>query len=225
MSITNDPRVNTCVDFYLNQDPRRAPAQHFLHFVKTRAKGNRLLDLGCGIGAYSYELQAAGFEVTGVDTNPRYVEIARSVGVDAHCLADGRLPFPNSSFDTVFMLEVLEHIPGESIPGLLEEVRRVTRSNLLVTVPNNTQYDELLRHDFMFGHYQAVDHVQFFTTTTLSDVLGQCFTKVSVEEGDPLYPHRLLPPFVRRPLSALYRLGILKSTLFTRLFAEAHAHA
>ena len=38
---------------------------------------------------------------------------------------------------------------------------------------------------------------------------------------DPILPHLLLPPIVRRPLSALYRLGILRPSLYSRLFAEA----
>jgi SAM-dependent methyltransferase len=220
-TITTDPRVHTGVGYYEDHDPRRAACRHFLPFVRERARGRELLDLGCGVGAYAYELGQDGFDVCAVEPNPAYVEIARSVGVNAVVGSGDSLPFPDARFDTTYMLEVLEHIPDASIRATLEEVRRVTRHNLLVTVPDNTQYETLVHCEFLFGHYRAVDHVQFFTVESLTRLLREYFPRVTVARGDPLLPHQLLPAVVRKPLSALYRLRILRPTIFSRLFAEA----
>jgi hypothetical protein len=119
------------------------------------------------------------------------------------------------------MLEVLEHIPDDGILATLSEVRRVTRGNFLVTVPDNTQYQTLVNSEFLFGHYRAVDHIQFFTEDSLRRLLERYFARVTVARGDGLLPHTLLPVYVRKPLSVLYRLRLLKPTIFSRLFAEA----
>ena len=221
MSITQDFRVDTGLDFYLNQNPLIAPAQHLISFIKRHTSGRKILDFGCGIGAYAYELQHQGFQVTGIDANPAYVDIARSNGIDALLITDGKLPFADGLFDTSFAIEVLEHLPDEILRKVIPEIRRVTRGNFLATVPDNTSYHELLPYGFMFGHYQALDHVQFFTQSNLRALLINYFASVEVTRGDPVFPHLLLPPIARRPVSLLYRLGVIRPTLFARLFAVA----
>jgi len=221
MRITQDFRCNTGTDYYLQQNPRSAPARYLMDFVAARAAGRRLLDFGCGIGAYSYGLRQRGFDTVGVDANPKYVEIARANGGDARLVDGHALPFPDKSIDTTFLLEVLEHLPDDVIRPALSEIRRVTKSNVLFTVPDNTQYGELQAHGFVYGHYHAVDHVQFFTVDNLRVLLQEYFPRVEVTQGDPIYPHRLLPPLARKAMSLMYRLGVYRSKIYSRLFVEA----
>jgi SAM-dependent methyltransferase len=219
--LTRDLRVDTGVDHYLDQDPKRPPALHLADFVQANAVGKRLLDYGCGIGAYSHELRARGFECVGVDANREYIEIARRNGNEALLIGGGSLPFSDASFDTTFFLEVLEHLPDPILLNALSEARRVTKSKVLATVPDNTQTTALLGHGFLFGHFQAIDHVQFFTQDGAKNLLSRFFSRVEVRRGDPVFPHRLLPPMIRKPLSLGYRIGLLRPTIFSRLFIEA----
>jgi len=216
---TRDPRVNTGVDL-AELDQLAHVSLDIVTFIRSRA-GRHVLDFGCGTGGYSYRLQELGFDVTAADIYPHYVELSRRLGVNAVQAEPDHLPFPDQAFDTVFLVEVLEHIPDANIPAVLGEARRVARGNVLLTVPDCTQHEELVRQEFLFGHFRAVDHVQFFTADTLDALLRRFFPEVQVRRGEPLFPHRLLPPVVRRPLSLLYRLGLLKPTIFSRLYAEA----
>lgn len=49
--------------------------------------------------------------------------------------ADGRLPFPDRAFDGVLCSDVLEHL--ENLHQVFDELVRVARAHLLVTLPNN----------------------------------------------------------------------------------------
>ena len=63
--------------------------------------GERILDLGCGDGALTERLAAAGAEVLGVDASPDMVVAARARGLRAE-LADGHALAFRAEFDAVF---------------------------------------------------------------------------------------------------------------------------
>jgi hypothetical protein len=54
----------------------------------------------------------------------------------ADVLFDGtRLPFPNSSFDGVTSIDVLEHLPRDARAAHLDELRRVARCRIVLSTP------------------------------------------------------------------------------------------
>ncbi len=64
-------------------------------------QGERILDLGCGDGALTEALIAAGAEVVGVDASEDMVAAARRRGIDARLADATRLEF-HGAFDAVF---------------------------------------------------------------------------------------------------------------------------
>lgn len=67
--------------------------------------GERILDLGCGEGALTEKLVAAGAEVVGVDAGADMVRAARARGLDAHVLDGHALDgwaAAQAPFDAVF---------------------------------------------------------------------------------------------------------------------------
>jgi len=93
--------------------------------------GTRLLEVGCGVGAVLAVLghEFPGLQLFGVDIETAQLEFARGhlnrSGVDA-TLREGdalALPFEDESFDHVWMMWLLEHIP--EAPAALREARRV----------------------------------------------------------------------------------------------------
>ncbi|MDX2263707.1 MAG: class I SAM-dependent methyltransferase [Hyphomicrobiales bacterium] len=63
--------------------------------------GERILDLGCGDGALTARLAAAGAQVVGVDASDDLLRAARARGLDAR-LMDGQALAFSTEFDAVF---------------------------------------------------------------------------------------------------------------------------
>jgi 2-polyprenyl-3-methyl-5-hydroxy-6-metoxy-1,4-benzoquinol methylase len=187
-----------------------------IEFCRSKA-GTKVLDLGCATGAYCIELNKHGFECTGADTNAEYVQLAAERGVKAVHIT-GKLPFADKAFDTVMMIEVLEHV--EDVQGVLHEVKRVASKNVLLTVPCNDAFLFLRENALTYEHMLERDHLNFFTEASLKEELLKVFPACAVTPGDPIFPHRLLPTLARKPVSLLYGAGILKPRMFTRLYAE-----
>jgi SAM-dependent methyltransferase len=110
-------------------------AEHWRHRLirdGTRLEpGTRLLEVGCGVGAVLAVLgqEFPGIQLVGVDIEPRQLEFARGhlerAGVEASLVeADAlALPFPDASFDHVWMMWFLEHVADPV--AVLREARRV----------------------------------------------------------------------------------------------------
>jgi ubiquinone/menaquinone biosynthesis C-methylase UbiE len=204
--------------WYLGVDPLTQVDTKLSDYVYEHG-GQELLDLGCGLGGYAKVLADRGRKVTAVDVNPEYVAIAASLGIDAR-LGDGvRIPLPDKSVDTVYMIEVLEHIPNpESVLG---ELRRVARENIIFTVPNCTQQ---LSAGMTFTHMLDADHKNFFTFESLRALLMREFASVDVVQVEPLDRHiaaMLLPSWGYRAWSLAHHFGWLQDRIFFRLIANA----
>ena len=215
-------RVRDTRTYYLDLSPEEAVAPGHLRFAREHA-GASVLDFGCAIGAYCLVLSRLGFACTGVDVNPAYVERARTNGVDAHLLERGEpAPFPDASFDTVLLFEVLEHVPDYE--QVLREAARLARKNVLITVPNCAAVEALEGSGLVFDHMLDQDHVNFFTPEKLDTALAAIFPAHEVEQRefvDRGLLRRLLPAPIGKPLSALYAAGLLGQRFSYRLFARA----
>jgi SAM-dependent methyltransferase len=212
--------LRTREDVYQPGLPARV-GEHYRAFIRFAAKhaGERVLDLGCGYGAYSLALQSEGRRCVGTDVNLEYLKTAASAGLPV-VAAGGPLPFPDKSFDTVLLLEVIEHVP--QIQDLLKEAFRVARKNVLVTAPNAEDLELLKGNDVTYAHMLSSDHVHFFDSKGLRELLNTYGGPIQVERGDPIYPFW----FLSRSggyyaLRILYRAGLIRPRFFTRLYAVA----
>ena len=85
----------------------------------------RLIDVGCGGGAFAATLAEQGWQVTGVDISEDQLRLARKRGVDV-VRADAReLPFEDGSFDAA--VSVFTHTDMDDFAGVLRELARALR--------------------------------------------------------------------------------------------------
>jgi len=133
-------RVTPCDWFYNN--PWRRPYlinlvyQEYLRFAAKHAIGSKLLEVGCGAGHMSLELARAGFHVTGIDTSPASIEVAKSVAAENpfrdtfgsldYAAADFLSFVPTGQYDTICFFGVLHHF--EDLDSVLEHVSHCLRN-------------------------------------------------------------------------------------------------
>ena len=119
-----------------------------------------ILDLGCGEGAGSLNWCAGDVDDenlnigsshfqhhAGVDVNKDFINYSRTrhpgCRFEVFDLMEtkkgARIPFPENSFDTILVTEVIEHLPKDCWAPFIKDVRRICRKQVLLTVPDSGQ--------------------------------------------------------------------------------------
>lgn len=141
---------------------------HDVAVAKTRLKAykltperTRLLDVGCGNGAFVAEARAMGMDAWGQ-------ELAASSNSDVvYVGALEEIGFPTDHFDVVTLHDVLEHHPDPK--ALLVEIRRVLRrpGKLIVDFPR-------FFHESGAHHWKPIEHLWMFSEGELREMLMDC---------------------------------------------------
>lgn len=148
------------------------------------AKGNTILDVGCGQGVLVNLLTGKGFKATGVDFSNVALKFAKAghyspggviktIGSFVYADITKTLPFKDQSFDCVCLCEVIEHFQHPEF--LLVEAQRLTKPNgrILITVPFYKKE----------GH---PEHVIDFTANSLFTLLNK-FGNAHIEQVSKLH--------------------------------------
>lgn len=102
-----------------------ADLQHVWPLLTKRlAPESLILDLGCGAGRDLAYFAKAGFRVIGLDYSLNLLRIAKTVSRQKVVLADlGMPPFAPATFDAVWALASLLHVPRYRIRTVLSDIR------------------------------------------------------------------------------------------------------
>lgn len=98
----------------------------------------RFLDVGCARGFVVEVLRELHVEAEGCDVSA-YAVAHPAAGARGHLrVADPArgLPWDDGCFDVVTILETLEHLRPEQVPGVLRELRRVCSGCVYATIPS-----------------------------------------------------------------------------------------
>ena len=104
-------------------------------------RGDRVLDLGCGTGEFSYLFPPESY--TGIDIDPSNIAYAnRHYKEKQFLIADGRkLPFGQHSFDKILVVGILHHLDNTECSEVLGEIKRVLKPGGSVLIMEDTKSD------------------------------------------------------------------------------------
>jgi SAM-dependent methyltransferase len=96
--------------------------------VQQLAPGSLILDLGCGAGRDLAYFHKAGFRVIGLDYSLNLLRIATNVSGQRVVVGDlGMPPFAAGTFDAVWAIASLLHVPSHHIGTVLPGIRRLLK--------------------------------------------------------------------------------------------------
>jgi 2-polyprenyl-3-methyl-5-hydroxy-6-metoxy-1,4-benzoquinol methylase len=196
----------------------------------------RLLDVGAHAGRFLHLAQGQGWQVEGIELNPRTAAYAAArTGATVHRVNAHALALAGHRYSAIVLTDVLEHIPEPvqlltALSALLEPGGVVA-----VKVPNgDAQWTKerwlarLTRHRISLA--ENLVHVNQFTPPSLIRALGRAgFSSIEVRTAAPELPpagtvRGFLDRAVRRGLFAAASLpGALRTPLALHLQAYAQA--
>jgi len=115
----------------------------------TRIRGAKILEIGCGYGAFTSLLSQKGALVVGTEIDDISLKIARKFlghnrQVKLVKVADELLPFKKNYFDVVVMFDVIEHVKNPK--RIMQEIYRVLKNH-------GTLYIEFTPYYSLIGHH------------------------------------------------------------------------
>jgi 2-polyprenyl-6-hydroxyphenyl methylase/3-demethylubiquinone-9 3-methyltransferase len=172
-------------------------------------RDRRVLDVGCGTGWFSREMERAGGRVVALDIGVNLLEkVAAKCGA-ARVAADAcRLAFADESFDVVISSECIEHTV-DPLQALAEMCRVLKPGGVLVvTVPNEFwRWAEVVARVFKLRPYEGLEN--WLWRSQLVDALQRSGMTVELTSGVHLFPP-VIPwtwPLLRRVDRGGRRLG------------------
>ncbi len=161
----------------------------FLARLRAESKTS-LLEIGAGTGRDSRFFSDEGLAVNCVDLSPVMVDFCRQKGLTAQVMDVCDLRFPPESFEAVYALNSLLHLPKVELPTALSQIAAVLRPGGLFYLGVFGGYDQegVWEHD----SYTPQRFFSFFSDDHLRLVLSRVFevvsfTPVLLESIHPLY--------------------------------------
>jgi SAM-dependent methyltransferase len=199
------------------------PSSHTMALEAVPA-GARVLDVGCGSGAFAEELVKKGCRVSGMD---RYPPSPGNVFEEFFLWDERKDPFQADlrQYDYILLLDVIEHLtePEAFLEGLRQSSSGVGHRPRVIVTTGNVVFWMLrlqsLLGNFNYGKRGILDltHSRLYTFRTLKKVFTQC--GFSVERVSPVpapFPKALGPGLLAR---ALLKTNQWMNALLPGLFA------
>ena len=145
-----------------------------LDFVEAHIPSRgRLLDVGCATGNFLHVAQTRGWEVAGIEINPRAAEFANQrygVQVFTEPLEHTAALLPDNSFDVITLWDVLEHLPSPRTA--MQHIHRLLAPSGVVvfSIPNLRSFDRYIFGSTWIG-WDTPRHFTLFGPQTLNTLL------------------------------------------------------
>ncbi len=214
--------------FFVPGPPAKAGEAHkpLVEFLLREVRGETVLDLGGGEGAYSLELKKAGFDTVVADINEKSLAVAEQNGLKTKLLEPAE-PLQENIADTVMLIEVLEHV-GSPVEFLKVAIK-AAKKRVLFSLPCTDDFKTLFESGLTYAHIAVSDHLWHFSYDEMKQMLDGLGVEYRLTMGDYLFPGagiKLLRgcfkgPFgflLMLPFRVLNKLGVIPKRYPSRFY-------
>ena len=147
--------------------------EFFLHTL-LKEKKQRLLEVGAGPGKDSLYFHNAGLDVHSTDLCAEMVHLCQNKGLTADVMSFDDLEFPNDSFEAIWALNCLLHVPKSNLAEVLLEIRRVLQPGGLfyLGVYGGVNHEGIWERDF----HHPKRYFSFYDNEALKKAVSSVFT-------------------------------------------------
>ena len=151
--------------------------RRFVRMLLGNIAPGRLLDVGCGDGAFLHLMAQAGWHCLGIDFDAAAIESGqKKYGLDLRVADFQAAQFDGGGFDAITMRHVIEHVPDPF--ACLDKCRRLLKPHgrLVLTTPNARS----LGHKKFGGNWRGLEpprHLYIFSPA----LLRECARRVGLE--------------------------------------------
>ena len=167
-------------------------------FLGNGTPGNRLLDVGCGKGAFIARMRLHGWDAEGLEVDADAVKHARQINsLNIHLGTLESIQFQDKSFDVITLNHVIEHVHDPI--SLIRECLRILKvgGKLVLATPNI----ESFAHQIFgrnWSHLDSPRHLMLFTMKALSECVARAGFQTIDTWCVPGYAEGAIPASIER---------------------------
>ncbi|WP_034060425.1 class I SAM-dependent methyltransferase [Lacinutrix jangbogonensis] len=170
-----------------------------------QVQDKKLLDIGCGTGAFLKTAKDNGWYVSGIEPNEKAREIANDACDDSVYTIEKLKSFKAESFDVITLWHVLEHLPN--LEEQTSTLKRLLKPNgtLVIAVPNFNSHDALHYKKF-WAAFDVPRHLWHFSKESISNLFetkNMTVEKILPMVFDAFYVSLLSEKYKRKSMTPL----------------------
>ncbi|MBU0957203.1 MAG: class I SAM-dependent methyltransferase [Nanoarchaeota archaeon] len=132
--------------------------KHAIKFMDI-LNGKKILDLGCGNGRDSEYFLSNGFDVASIDLSEGMIKLCKGKGLRAEVMDIEDLKFEEKSFDGVWAVTSLLHIPKERIKTVVNSLNRILKDRGILCITMQKGDGEEYRKDGRYFVYWKTEEL------------------------------------------------------------------
>jgi 2-polyprenyl-3-methyl-5-hydroxy-6-metoxy-1,4-benzoquinol methylase len=144
---------------------------------ETGKQQGKILDIGCGTGAFLNTMKEANWNTTGLEPDDtarkKALELYKIQARPSHEIFD----LPNDSYDAISMWHVLEHV--HQLQEYIAQLKNMLTANgkIFIAVPNYTSYDAQ-HYGTYWAAYDVPRHLYHFSPASMKTLVEQHGLKI-----------------------------------------------
>ncbi len=138
--------------------------------TETGKHQGKILDIGCGTGAFLNTMKLAGWQSTGLEPDDtarkKATELYNITPLPSHEIFD----MPHNTYDAITMWHVLEHV--HQLHEYIAQLKNMVTANgrLFIAVPNYTSYDAQ-HYGSYWAAYDVPRHLYHFSPASMKNLV------------------------------------------------------